>query len=95
MRTGTVNTLKTAVLLAGLGGLLVWLGSVIFGQAGIVLGLLLGLAVVGGSYWFLAFGKLDAKTEESLARLRESVAGLAAEDASDLPGFLLAELRSR
>ena len=45
------NGVKTAVLLAGLGGLLVLLGSA-FGEAGAVVGLLLGLTVVGGSYWF-------------------------------------------
>ncbi|WP_245853192.1 M48 family metalloprotease [Blastococcus aggregatus] len=43
--------MKTAVLLAGLGGLLVMLGS-LFGDLGIVVGLIAGLAAVGGSYWF-------------------------------------------
>ncbi len=45
------NAVKTAVLLATLGGLLVLVGS-LFGEVGAVLGLLLGLAAVGGSYWF-------------------------------------------
>ena len=44
------NTLKTAVLLAGLGGLLVAIGS-LFGRGGAIIGLLLGLAIVGFSYW--------------------------------------------
>lgn len=44
------NTVKTTVLLAGLGGLLVAIGS-LFGTAGAVVGALLGLAIVGGSYW--------------------------------------------
>ena len=43
------NDIKTAVLLAGLGGLLVLLGAQ-FGQVGAVVGLLLGLAAVAGSY---------------------------------------------
>src|SRR5215472_14900479 len=45
------NTVKTAVLLAGIGGLLMLAGS-LFGQGGLLLGLIIGLAVVGGSYWF-------------------------------------------
>jgi len=44
------NTVKTAVLLAALGGLLVLVGS-LFGELGALAGLLTGLAVVGGSYW--------------------------------------------
>ncbi|MGH9001976.1 MAG: M48 family metalloprotease, partial [Acidimicrobiia bacterium] len=46
------NTFKTYVLLAGLAGLLILFGRLIFGPSGAVLGLFLGLAVVGGSYWF-------------------------------------------
>ena len=45
------NSLKTAVLLAGLGGFLVLIGS-FFGRAGTLIGLAVGLVVVGGSYWF-------------------------------------------
>jgi heat shock protein HtpX len=45
------NTFKTYVLLAGLGGLLV-VGGSMFGQGGAYIGLVLGLVIVGGSYWF-------------------------------------------
>ena len=45
------NGVKTAVLLGGLGGLLVLLGSQ-FGETGAAVGLLLGLGTVGGSYWY-------------------------------------------
>lgn len=47
----TVNGLKTAVVLAGLGGLLVAVGSV-FGRGGAFIGLFLGVAVAAGSWWF-------------------------------------------
>jgi len=47
----TWNTVRTAVLLSALGGLLVLVGS-LFGELGALAGLLTGLAVVGGSYWF-------------------------------------------
>ena len=45
------NTFKTTILLAGIGGLLVTVGSVLGGQGGAVIGLLLGVAIVGYSYW--------------------------------------------
>ncbi|MEA3077320.1 MAG: heat shock protein HtpX [Actinomycetota bacterium] len=46
------NTIKTFTLLAGLGGLLVIGGSLLAGRGGMIIGLGLGLAIVGGSYWF-------------------------------------------
>ncbi len=45
------NTLKTYVLLAGLGGFLVFVGSM-FGRNGATIGLVIALVMVGGSYWF-------------------------------------------
>ncbi|HVF13382.1 MAG TPA: zinc metalloprotease HtpX [Acidimicrobiales bacterium] len=45
------NTIKTFVLLAGLGGLMILIGG-LFGRAGAVIGFAIGLAFVGGSYWF-------------------------------------------
>ncbi len=47
-----VNTLKTFVLLAALGGFFVIAGGILAPRGGAVIGLGLGLAVVGGSYWF-------------------------------------------
>jgi heat shock protein HtpX len=44
------NGAKTAVLLAALGGVMVGVGS-LFGRGGAIIGLILGLAVVGFSYW--------------------------------------------
>lgn len=48
-----------------------------------------------GSHWFLAFAELEPGTDAALARLRESVSGMASDDAAEMPGFLLAEIRSR
>jgi heat shock protein HtpX len=45
------NTVKTYVLLAALGGFLIVAGS-FFGRGGAVIGLVIGLVFVGGSYWF-------------------------------------------
>ena len=45
------NGVKTAVLLAGLGGLLVAVGS-LFGRTGTVVGLALGIATIAGTYWY-------------------------------------------
>jgi heat shock protein HtpX len=45
------NNVKTAVLLALMGALILGIGS-LFGQTGLIIGLVVALAVVGGSYWF-------------------------------------------
>jgi heat shock protein HtpX len=45
------NGLKTAVLLAGLGGLVILIGGLVGGRGGATLGLVLGFAFVGWSYW--------------------------------------------
>ena len=46
------NTIKTYVLMAGLGGFLILIGQMLFGSNGAVIGLALGLLMCGGSYWF-------------------------------------------
>ena len=48
------NTMKTTVLLAGLGGLIVAIAGVLGGgsSGSLTIGLLLAFAMVGGSYWF-------------------------------------------
>ncbi len=45
------NTFKTAVLLAALGGLFVVGGGAIAGTTGLVIGLVIALVMIGGSYW--------------------------------------------
>ena len=46
------NNVKTVALLSTLTGALVVFGSVLGGRGGASIGLLLGLVMVGGSYWF-------------------------------------------
>jgi heat shock protein HtpX len=48
----STNTMKTAVLLAGLGGLIIAVAGLIGGQTGLWIGLAIALVTVGGSYWF-------------------------------------------
>ncbi len=46
------NALKTGVLLAFLGALFIGIGGALGGNTGLAIGLVLGLAMAGGSYWF-------------------------------------------
>jgi heat shock protein HtpX len=48
------NTMKTGVLLAGLGGLIVAVAGILGGGSptALVIGLVIALVMVGGSYWF-------------------------------------------
>ena len=46
------NTFKTYTLLALLGGFLVVVGGALGGGSGAMIGLVIGLVMVGGSYWF-------------------------------------------
>jgi heat shock protein HtpX len=82
------NTLKTTVLLAALGGLLIAVGYLLGGSAGATIGLVIGLVLVGGSYWFsdkLALKAAAARvvTEPEAPELYHLVAGLARR--ADLP----------
>lgn len=45
------NSLKTAALLAGLGGLMMVIGGLLGGQGGVMIGSIIGLAITGFSYW--------------------------------------------
>ena len=46
------NNAKTAVILAGIGGLMIVVGGALGGTGGAAIGLALGLLFTGGSYWF-------------------------------------------
>ncbi len=46
------NTLKTTALLATLGALFMGIGGLLGGTGGLAIGLVIGVAFAGGSYWF-------------------------------------------
>ncbi len=48
------NGVKTAVLLAGMAGLVMLAGQVLGGSSGLTIAFVLALVMVGGSYWFSA-----------------------------------------
>ena len=60
---------KTAVLLAALGGLFIVLGGAFLGKSGLYIGLVIGLVMVGGSYWFS--DKLAIKSAGGVAVTRD------------------------
>lgn len=89
------NTLKTFVLLAAIGGLFVAVGSMLGGRTGATIGLLLGLAMVGGSYWFsdrLAIRSAGAVevTEADAPELVATVRDLAGRAGLPMPRVYLA-----
>jgi heat shock protein HtpX len=83
------NTFKTFVLLAGLGGLFVAIGS-IWGSQGAFIGLVIALVMVGGSYWFsdrLAMRAAGARevTEAEAPEFYRLVASLAQRSGMPMP----------
>ena len=65
------NTMKTGVLLAGLGGLIVAVAGILGGgsSTSLVIGLVIALVMVGSSYWFS--GKLALKSAKARVITRE------------------------
>src|SRR5690625_3486621 len=47
-----LNNLKTAAILAAIGGLLIAAGGAIGGGSGATIGLVIGVVMAGGAYWF-------------------------------------------
>jgi heat shock protein HtpX len=75
------NTFKTFTLLAGLAGLAVAVGGLLGGSTGLVIGLLIGLGIVGFSYWqsdklALRAAKARVVTPAEAPELHRIVAGL-------------------
>jgi heat shock protein HtpX len=87
------NTIKTFVLLAAFGGLIMGIGA-FFGQTGLIIGLVLALAIVGGSYWFsdkIAVAAAQAKPidEQQAPELYAVVRDLAQRDGVPMPRVYL------
>jgi heat shock protein HtpX len=81
------NNIKTVVLLAAMGGLMIGIGS-FWGRGGAFIGLAIGLLFVGGSYWFsdkLAIKAARARpvTEQEMPQYYAVVRDLAAR--ADMP----------
>jgi heat shock protein HtpX len=88
------NTAKTFILLAFLGALFMGVGS-FFGQGGLIIGLVLGLVFVGGSYWFsdkLAVRAAGAKpvTEQEAPQLYAIVRDLTQRADMPMPAIYIA-----
>ena len=66
-----VNTAKTFTLLAAMGGLIIVAGGVMGGSGGLIIGLVIGLVMVGGSYWFS--DKLAIKSAKAQPVTREQM----------------------
>ncbi len=87
------NTIKTYVLLAAFGGLLMAIGS-FWGPTGLFIGLALGLVMVGGSYWFsdklaVASAKAQPVSEQEAPELYAIVADLARRAGEPMPRVYL------
>src|SRR5918994_6914093 len=81
MRGTFINTFKTFVLLAFLGALFMGIGA-IFGTGGLIIGAVLALVFVGGTFWFsdkiaVAAARAKPVSREEAPRLYEIVEDLA------------------
>src|SRR6476469_1342776 len=89
------NTAKTFTLLAGLAGLAVAVGGLLGGGAGLVIGLLIGLAIVGFSYWqsdklALRAARVRVVSAAEAPELHQLVAGLAHRAGLPMPTVAIA-----
>jgi heat shock protein HtpX len=89
MRGTFINTFKTFVLLAFLGALFMGIGA-IFGTGGLVIGAVLALLFVGGTFWFsdkiaVAAARAKPVSREEAPRLYEIVEELARRNDMPMP----------
>jgi heat shock protein HtpX len=90
------NSMKTAVLLASLGGLIVGVATLLGGgsSSAVMFGLVLALAMVGGSYWFsdklaLKSAKAQVITEQDHPEFYRMVAELSTRAQLPMPKVAL------
>lgn len=84
------NSIKTFVLLAALGGLLIVIGQYLGGGGGAAIGLTLGVAMAFGSYWFsdkmaIAASRAKPVSEEEAPQLYRIMRGLVANQNMPMP----------
>jgi heat shock protein HtpX len=89
MRSAFTNTFKTTILLAFLGALFIGIGG-IFGQGGLIIGLVIGLVFVGSMYWFsdkiaVAAARAKPVSREEAPRLYAIVEELAQKNELPMP----------
>src|SRR5512132_3208999 len=89
MRGTFINTFKTFVLLAFLGALFIGIGA-IFATGGLIIGAVLALAFVGGTFWFsdkiaVAAARAKPVSREEAPRLYEIVEDLARRNDMPMP----------
>lgn len=89
------NTFKTAIFLAAIGALFVFIGRILGGPSGLVIGLAFGLLFTGGSYWFsdkLAIKSAGARPLEpgELPQIRAMVEELAQKADMPMPKLYVA-----
>ena len=83
------NVFKTYILLAALGAFLIGIGA-IFGKGGLIIGLILGLALVGYSYWFsdklaIKSARAEPVSEQEMPDYYRIVRELTQEDGIPMP----------
>ncbi len=89
MRSTFTNTFKTFILLAFLGAVFIGIGA-IFGTGGLIIGAVLGLLFVGGTFWFsdkiaVAAARAKPVSRDEAPRLYEIVGDLARRDDMPMP----------
>src|SRR5947199_4250724 len=84
------NNLKTGVLLAAIGGLLIVVGGALGGTSGAAIGLGIGLVFCGGSYWFsdklaIRAARAEPVTREELPEVYAIVEELTSKSGMPMP----------